>query len=246
MSSSTPEVDLMLLGGGIPGAAAAREASLRGLSVALVEKGDFASGTSSKSSKLIHGGQRYLESIELGLVRESCRERNVLSRLAPHLVRPLPFLFPVGERGAPSRALLAVGLTLYRALSAGERMGSTSYRAKGDPLIATDARDLNPEGWSGAYRYFDAQADDCLLTLAYLRDAASRGARLHSYTRVRKILRERGGRVEGVVLEAENGEAKQVFSRATVSALGPWSNELPALLGHDLPPLVRPSRGAHF
>ncbi|HWC66098.1 MAG TPA: FAD-dependent oxidoreductase [Thermoanaerobaculia bacterium] len=113
--------DVAVLGGGITGAAVAREAARRGFSVVLLEKGDFASGASSKSSKLIHGGQRYLESFRFGLVRESCLERAALSRMAPHLVRPLPFLFPIGEKGAPSRPALAAGLALYRALAAGTR-----------------------------------------------------------------------------------------------------------------------------
>jgi glycerol-3-phosphate dehydrogenase len=246
MPSSAVEFDLLILGGGITGAAVAREAALRGFLVALVEKGDFVSGTSSKSSKLIHGGQRYLESLEFRLVRESCRERGILLRLAPHLIRPLPFLFSVGERGAPSRPLLAAGLTLYRALSAGERTGPTTYRAKGDRLIDSEAPGLDPKGWRGAYRYYDAQADDCLLTLAFLRDAASRGARLHSYTRASKIIRGGGGRVAGALVEAENGQTRQVLSRATVGALGPWTNQLSALLDHDVAPLIRPSRGSHF
>ena len=239
--------DVAVLGGGITGAAVAREAARRGFSVSLFEKGDFASGTSSRSSKLIHGGQRYLESFDFRLVRESCLERAALSRLAPHLVRPLPFLFPVGEEHAPPRALLAAGLALYRALAAGTAAPGARFLAKGDPALAAEAPRLDPAGWRGAYRYFDAQADDVLLTLAFLRDAAARGARLHSYTAARRLARGSGGAVTGVDLEdARTGQRASLGARVVVAALGPWSNALSGLAGEDFPPPVRPSRGSHF
>lgn len=239
-------LDLLILGGGVTGAALAREASLAGLAVALVEKGDFASGTSSKSSKLIHGGQRYLESYELGLVRESCLERAVLSRMAPHLVRPLPFLFPVGEAGAPARPLLSLGLLLYEALAAGRNLGPKSYRRRGDAELAAEAPGLGPPGWTGAYRYFDAQADDCLLTLAFLRDAAARGAALHSYTEALRLLRGGAGSVTGAFCRTAAGRELTISARVTVAALGPWSNVLSRLAGQDFPAFVRPTRGSHF
>jgi glycerol-3-phosphate dehydrogenase len=230
MPFSRPDYDLVVLGGGITGAAAARDAARRGLSVLLLEKGDFASGTSSKSSKLIHGGQRYLESFEFRLVRESCLERAALSQMAPHLVRPLPFLFPVGGRGAPSRALLSVGLSLYRLLGAGTNPGPMEY--------LDDRR---------AYRYFDAQADDCLLTLAFLRDARAAGAELHSYTQVARI--SRGAKGEAIGVEARDllrESTDSARARVVLCALGPWSNALSELLGESIASCVRPSRGAHF
>jgi glycerol-3-phosphate dehydrogenase len=238
-------VDAVVIGGGVAGAGVARDLALRGASVALFEKGDFASGTSSKSSKLIHGGQRYLESFRFGLVRESCLERAALARMAPHLVRPLPFLFPIGEAGAPSRPALAVGLALYRALAAGTP--TLPARRLGREDAGAQAPGLDPAGWTGAYRYFDAQADDALLTLAFLRDAAERGALLRSYTAVRRISRDASGRATGV--EAEDlgtGERLSFGARVVVSALGPWSNALSALAGEELPPAVRPARGSHF
>ncbi|HET9794682.1 MAG TPA: glycerol-3-phosphate dehydrogenase/oxidase [Thermoanaerobaculia bacterium] len=244
---SSEILDVAILGGGITGAAAAREAAMRGFSVALFEKGDFASGTSSRSSKLIHGGQRYLESFDFGLVRESCLERAALSRLAPHLVRPLPFLFPVGGKGAPSKALLGVGLALYRALAAGTRSPEPRFFRRGDAAIAAEAPRLDPPGWRGAWRYFDAQADDALLTLAFLRDAAARGARLHSYTAASRLTRDRGGAVTGVEVEdVFSRERGTTVARVVVAALGPWSNGLSALAGEELPRSVRPSRGSHF
>ncbi|HKB70860.1 MAG TPA: glycerol-3-phosphate dehydrogenase/oxidase [Thermoanaerobaculia bacterium] len=239
--------DVAVLGGGITGAAVAREASRRGFSVVLLEKGDFASGASSKSSKLIHGGQRYLESFHFGLVRESCLERAALGRLAPHLVRPLPFLFPIGEASAPPRPMLAAGLALYRALAAGTRTEPARFLAKERPEVAAEAPGLDPAGWTGAYRYFDAQADDVLLTLAFLRDAAAHGARLFSYTAVLRIARAPGGDVSGVETEdRRTGERAAFGARVVVSALGPWSNALSGLVGEELPDSVRPSRGSHF
>ena len=241
------EYDVVILGGGITGAAAARDAARRGLSVLLLEKGDFASGTSSKSSKLIHGGQRYLESFDFRLVRESCLERDALSQMAPHLVRPLPFLFPVVRGRAPSRAALSAGLALYRLLGAGARPGRREFLSRGDEALLREAPGLAPGGWTGAYRYFDAQADDCLLTLAFLRDARDAGAGLRSYTEVARVTR--GAKGETIGVEARDVlRDRPVFAnaRTVVCALGPWSNALSALLGEPLAPSVRPSRGAHF
>jgi glycerol-3-phosphate dehydrogenase len=247
MPSSEPEFDLLILGGGITGAATAREAALAGLSVALIEKGDFASGTSSKSSKLVHGGLRYLEQFELGLVYESCAERAVLSHLAPHLVRPLPFLFPVGERGAPATLLLSAGLLLYGAIGAGRSLGPTRYLRRGQEVLLTESPELGPDGFRGAFRYFDAQADDCLLTLAFLRSAFERGARLRSYTEAVRLLRGRGGAVEGALCrEVETGREEVIRARVTASALGAWSNLLAQLLETELPEPVHLTRGAHF
>lgn len=244
---SSETLDVAVLGGGITGAAVAREAAMRGFSVALFEKGDFASGTSSRSSKLIHGGQRYLESFDFALVRESCLERAALARLAPHLVRPLPFLFPVGEKGAPRKPLVGIGLAVYQALAAGTRSPRARFLRRGDPAIAAETPFLDPEGMTGAWRYFDAQADDVLLTLAFLRDAEARGAGLHSYTAVRKIERGGNGAAVGVdVEEKPSGRRWTRPSRTVVAALGPWSNGLSALAGEEIAPVVRPSRGSHF
>jgi len=247
VATSENDFDIAILGGGICGAAAAREAALAGWRVVLVEKGDFASGTSSRSSKLIHGGQRYLEQLQIPLVLESCRERAVLARLAPHLVRPLPFLFPVGEAGAPARPLLAGGLALYRALAAGGNLGPTSYHRRGAARLHAEAPRLSPEGWTGAYRYFDAQADDALLTLAFLRDAANRGASLHSYTEATKILRGKGGAVAGIEARGiSTGRVLSVKCRSVICAMGPWTPALEALLGEGIHRPVRLTRGSHF
>lgn len=247
MDSSTPEFDLLILGGGVTGAAAAREAALAGWSVCLVEKGDFTSGTSSRSSKLIHGGQRYLESFQFHLVRESCVERATLARLAPHLVRPLPFIFPVGETGAPPSWLLSAGLALYQTLAAGTHPLRKEFLRLSSQLLDAEARGLAPEGWNGAFRYFDAQSDDCLLTLAFLREAGRRGAVLRSYTEVTKIVRGARGEASGVeARDVLTGKPFSARARLVVAALGPWSNSLSQLTGEELGRVVRPSRGAHF
>jgi glycerol-3-phosphate dehydrogenase len=167
--------------------------------------------------------------------------------MAPHLVRPLPFLFPVGQPGAPPKALLSLGLALYRALAAGRAPGPTRFLRSGDAVLSAEAPGLAPEGASGAYRYFDAQADDALLTLAFLRDAAARGAALRSHCPATKILRDRGGAACGVEGEdRRTGEKTCLPARLVVAALGPWSNAIGALAGEDLAPTVRPSRGSHF
>ena len=247
MPFSRIEYDLVILGGGITGAAAARDAARRGLAVLLLEKGDFASGTSSKSSKLVHGGQRYLESLDFRLVRESCLERAALSGMAPHLVRPLPFLFPVGGRGMPSRALLSIGLSLYRLLGAGAHPGRNEYVSAREPILARLTPALAPAGWTGAYRYFDAQADDCLLTLAFLRDAKAAGAELCSYTEAARITRGARGEANGVeARDLVREEEVSARGRVLLCALGPWSNGLSELLGESVGRFVRPSRGAHF
>lgn len=239
--------DLLILGGGITGAAVAREAALAGVSVALVEKGDFASGTSSKSSKLIHGGQRYLETYQFRLVRESCAERAVLARLAPHLVAPLPFLFAVGEPGAPSRGMLSLGLLLYEVLAAGHHPGPRSFLRPHDDLLIHEAPGLEPPGWKGAFRYFDAQADDVLLTIAFLRAAAARGALLLSRVEAVRLLRGAGGPVEGAVCrDRGSGREFPIRARVTIAALGPWSNGLGKIAGAALPAFIRPTRGSHF
>src|SRR3982750_3878526 len=166
--------DLLVVGGGITGAGVARDAALRGLRVALVEKNDFASGTSSRSSRLVHGGVRYLEHGQLGLVFESSRERRTLLRIAPHLVRPLAFTWPVYRGARLPRWKLAAGLTLYDALSLfrnpkhHERVGPHDVHAM-EPALRTDAL-------LGGARYWDAATDDARLTLATVLSALQAGA----------------------------------------------------------------------
>ncbi len=155
--------DLLLIGGGVTGACIARDAAMRGLAVALVEKGDFANATSAHNTKLIHGGLRYLRNFELGLVRESLKERRIWQRIAPHLVNPLPFLVPVYDGGFKGRATLAAGLTLYDLLSydrgwlddPAQRLPGHGWLGRSEALALEPA--LDAPGFEGAFRYYDAQ-----------------------------------------------------------------------------------------
>ncbi len=168
--------DVAIIGGGILGAGIARDAALRGLSVALVEKGDFASGTSSRSTKLIHGGLRYLEHLSFGLVAESCRERSILLDMAPHLVKPLSFLLPSYEDDPRSLAMLRVGMTLYDWLTPRRHPATPRHRTlSADETIAAEPS-LARERLRGAVLFYDCQMDDARLCLETVLDACRLGA----------------------------------------------------------------------
>ena len=237
---------MLVVGGGITGAAVARDAASRGLSVALVEKGDWASGTSWRSSKLVHGGLRYLRKGELGLVFESLSERARLLRLAPHLVAPLEFLFAILPGRWVSPLSLAAGLTLYDALSLGRgarwhRRLSPGQAARLEPLLAG-------ANLSGAALYSDATCDDARLTLENVLDAAAMGAVVVSRAAVEARISDRGGRAVGAsVRDVETGRRFDVRARVTVEAAGPWTASTASLFDESLSPrsLLRLSKGAH-
>ncbi len=215
------ELDAVVIGGGIAGAGVARDLALRGASVALFEKGDFASGTTSRSSKLIHGGLRYLERLDWGLVRESLRERETLRRLAPQLVRPLPFLVPVYGDSTRSLIRVRIGLRLYDWLA--PREGRERYRV----LRPVDALALEPgiraDDLRGAGYYFD----DLLLSperlcLENVLSACRHGARAFNYCEVEGVVRGRAG-IEGVrVRDLLSNRVHAVRGRVIVNAAGPW------------------------
>ncbi|WP_189170230.1 glycerol-3-phosphate dehydrogenase/oxidase [Pilimelia anulata] len=254
------EFDVVVVGGGVTGAGAAVDAASRGLRVALVEARDLAAGTSSRSSKLIHGGLRYLEQFEFGLVHEALTERGLLAtRLAPHLVRPVPFLVPLaappGVRGWPARvarrAYYGAGLALYDAFATA--MGS----GRGMPLHRHLSRDaarrlmpsLRPDVLTGAIRYHDAQMDDARMVVALARTAASLGAAVLTSARVTAITRT-AREVTGVrVTDVEDGAEYAVRARTVIAATGVWSDDISALL-RDVgvrPGLrVRASKGVHL
>ncbi|MCS6916041.1 MAG: glycerol-3-phosphate dehydrogenase/oxidase [Myxococcales bacterium] len=235
--------DVLVIGGGITGAGVARDAALRGLRVALVDKGDFAGGTSSKSSKLIHGGLRYLQQYEFGLVFEAVRERTQLLRLAPHLVRPQRFLFPAYRGQYPGLLTLGCGLWVYEALSwFSSPARHRSYRQR--QLLELEPG-LRAEGLRGGMVYFDSVTDDARLTLENLLDARDHGAVILSYARVTGLLRS--GVVRGAVVEDAlgSGVSTVVRARLTVNATGPWSDQLLALGGRRGQPLLRPTKGVH-
>jgi glycerol-3-phosphate dehydrogenase len=236
------EFDLLIIGGGITGTAIARDAVMRGLSVALLEKGDFAAGTSSRSSKMVHGGLRYLKGGHVRLVREALHERGVLLRLAPHLVQPVPFLFPVYDSGADGRLKLRLGLTAYDVLAGSERLTrhaalSREQTMETEPLLRYD-------GLQGAFRFSDCLVNDARLTLATARSAASRGAAAINYAHVTGLQRA-GERVTGVLFRDKvTGQEHSVRARVTVNAAGPWVDELRAIAGEA--PMLRPTKGVHI
>lgn len=247
---SGEEFDLLVVGGGITGAGVAFDAATRGLRVALVEKDDFASGTSSRSSKLIHGGLRYLAHLELGLVRESLRERGVLQSIAPHLVRPTQFLIP---RYGKRRLLAArVGLDVYDALAIGSRF------PRHRKVDAKDVLRMAPalhEDVGGGLLYWDARTDDTRLTWAVIRSAAEHGAVVANHAEVVELLRTgpvvtgRGptGRVCGARLrDRETGEELEVRARSVVNATGVWSDHLQRLEDAGHTDDIRPSKGIHL
>ena len=225
------DYDVVIVGGGMAGAGAARDLALRGLSVALVDKGDFASATTSRSSKLIHGGLRYLELWDLGLVRESLTEREHLGRLAPHLVRPLPFLVPIYRDSSRGLIKVRIGLTLYDWLTPGRTR--ERYRV----LRAVDALSLEPcirsDDLRGAGYYFD----DLLLyperlCLENVLSAARHGARVFNYAQVEEIRRDAHGVPAGVrVRDLLGGGVVTLGARVIVNASGPWVDELRAMGG---------------
>jgi glycerol-3-phosphate dehydrogenase len=236
-------VDVLVVGGGVTGAGIALDAATRGLSVALVERGDFASGTSSRSSKLIHGGLRYLEQRNFHLVREALHERRLLlSVIAPHLVRAIPFLLPV--RNPWERSYYGAGIALYDGLS-GWSPEMPRHRHLGRRAIVEAAPALREGEFVGAIRYYDAQTDDARFALAVLRTALGHGAKAVSRTAVTGFLGD--NRVEGVtVRDVESGADMTIRAGATILAAGVWSRQLEELADVASPIAVRASKGVHL
>jgi glycerol-3-phosphate dehydrogenase len=238
--------DIVVCGGGITGAGIARDAALRGLRVALLEQRDFGSGTSSKSSKLIHGGLRYLQQGNFRLVFEGTSERAVQMKVAPHLVRPIPFLVPVYRGQANGLATIDAGLWLYDALALFRvpRLHRT-YRGERarrlEPALATD-------GLRGIVEYYDCLTDDARLVLENILDAKALGADVRSYTRVTELVRDRGGRIVAVRAEDQlTGAVDELATKTVVIAAGPWTDALlPALHVGDARRLLRPTKGVHI
>ena len=240
--------DLLVVGGGINGAGIARDAALRGLAVALVERDDFASGTSSRSSRLIHGGIRYLEHGYLHLVFEASRERRTLLRVAPHLVRPLEFTWPVYAGARVPGWKLRAGLLLYDALSLFRNVANHTGLSAAEVLEREPA--LRQDRLTGGAAYYDAATDDARLTLANALAAAEAGAAVANHAAVRAWLRDHAGdgaRVIGAVVEdTGTGERVEVRARVVVNATGPWADVLRRQEEPDTPPAVRGTKGVHI
>ncbi|WP_307849795.1 glycerol-3-phosphate dehydrogenase/oxidase [Qaidamihabitans albus] len=236
--------DLVVIGGGVVGAGTALDAATRGLRVALVEARDLASGTSSRSSKLFHGGLRYLEQLEFGLVREALRERELmLTTLAPHLVKPVSFLYPLTHR-LWERPYTAAGLLLYDTMGGARSVPGQKHLTKAGALRTVPA--LKRNALIGGIRYFDAQADDARHTMTVARTAAHYGAVVRMSTQVVDFLRE-ADRVSGVRLrDVEDGRETEVQANAVINCTGVWTDELQRLSGSRGRFRVRASKGVHI
>jgi glycerol-3-phosphate dehydrogenase len=236
--------DLVVIGGGVVGAGTALDAATRGLRVALVEARDLASGTSSRSSKLFHGGLRYLEQLEFGLVREALRERELmLTRLAPHLVKPVSFLYPLTRR-IWERPYTAAGLLMYDSMGGARSVPGQKHLTRAGALRMVPA--LKRSALIGGIRYYDAQADDARHTMTVARTAAHYGAVIRTSTQVVGFIRE-ADRVSGVrVHDVENGRETEVRANAVINCTGVWTDELQHMSGSRGRFRVRSSKGVHI
>ncbi len=239
-------VDVLVVGGGITGAGIARDAARRGLSVAVVEMNDVAFGTSSRSSKLIHGGLRYLEAYEFSLVFESVSERRILQDIAPHLVNPLGFVFPVYRGARRQLWLINAGMWLYDGLSL---FRSPKIHKNLKPReVAQIEPAVKQDGLKGAPLYYDCSTDDARLTLETSLDAIESGAVVATWAKVTSFLKTESGRVRGVVVEdVLGGGTKEIEARTVINATGPWTDQTIAMSnglreGH----ILRPTKGVHI
>jgi glycerol-3-phosphate dehydrogenase len=245
---SSRELDILVIGGGIVGSGAALDAATRGLSVGLVEAQDFGSGTSSKSSKLVHGGIRYLEQLDFHLVREALTERGLLLKhLAPHLVKPIRFLYPT-THPVWERAYIGAGMMLYDSLSyAGGTPGVGHHKHMSKRQIELAAPSIKRDALVGGMYYFDGRVDDAKYVVNLVRTASHYGALVASRTKVESFLRE-GDRVVGVVArDLETGNTLEIRARQVINATGVWTGETQKMVGEDAGRLrVRASKGVHI
>ena len=240
-TASSDPLDLLVVGGGITGAGIALDAASRGASVGLVERFDFASGTSSKSSKLVHGGLRYLEQREFGLMREACTERDLLRRLAPHLVEPLAFVLPVSGRS--NRAKFGVGLWAYDALASFKNLKLHKHLDGPETEALVPAL---PNGKvHGGYIYYDCKTDDVRLVMENLIQAARYGATSVNHCAVRD-LDPAGDSCTAVVEDTVTGSMFDVSARRVIVAAGVWADHVESLASHRAEPRLRPSKGIHL
>ena len=239
------EVDVVVIGGGITGAGIVRDAARRGLRVVLFEQNDIAYGTSSRSSKLIHGGLRYLESYEFSLVFESVSERRVILDLAPHLVNPLAFLFPVYQGARKSLRMITAGMWLYDGLALFR--SPKRHRSLKPSEVAEEEPALRQEGLQGAPMYYDCSTDDARLTLETVIDAVQNGGVAVNWARVDALTKSDQGRVSGVVVRnMRDGGLREVKAHTVINATGPWTDEVLAMAGPRASKMLRPTKGIHI
>jgi glycerol-3-phosphate dehydrogenase len=242
--------DVVIIGGGVTGAGVAREAALRGLKVALIDKQDFAAGTSSRSSKLAHGGFRYLTKGEFGLVRESTTERNWLRNHFPHNVRPLSFLFVTHEGGKYGKGIMRVGVWLYDLLS-NTFSKFKNYKKhrflKPEEFKEMESAYKSEKPVSGAAFFYDTNIDDARLTIESIKEAVIRGADAINYIEFKSFLKEEG-RIVGIkCLDLENNGELEIYGKQVVNATGIWTDEIIEDYPEDVPkPVIRPTKGVHI
>lgn len=237
--------DLAIIGGGINGAGIARDAASRGMKVALIEANDFASGTSSRSSKLIHGGIRYLENLEFGLVFEALSERQLLFEIAPHLVHPLRFVLPIYKTGRVPAWKMSLGMWFYDALSLWEAPDLHTFF---DPQEThQELPSLQTEKLEGAFAYYDAYMDDDRLVHETMRSARALGAEIANYTKATGTRLGPDGKIEALECEdLHSGKKFSIKARHFIGGVGPWTDKLGADLFKDWKSLLRPSKGVHL
>ena len=246
---ATKTYDLVVIGAGMTGAGVALDAASRGLSVALIDRGDIASGTSSKSSKMVHGGLRYLQQKEFKLVYENLRERQRLLENAPFLVRPLPFLIPIFANNAVMRKTLvkAYGsaLRLYD-ITGGWRIGKR-YKKITPTDAASHLPTLNTHNLEAAFIYMDARGDDARVALSICRSAAlDFNADVATYVRALSVTRNDAGDVNGVVCRDElSGKEIKISTRSMVNASGVWADDVFTMVNHDATHHIKPAKGIH-
>jgi len=240
------DVQLLIVGGGVNGAGIARSAARRGLSCVVVEQDDIASGTSSRSSKLVHGGLRYLEQLEFSLVFEAVSERRILMDIAPHLVNPLGFLFPVFKGDRRGLSTITAGMVLYDGLSLFR--SPKLHRRLNKKQVAKEEPALRQDGLKGAPLYYDCSTDDARLTLENALDAADHGAVVATHASVIGFLRDENGRIEGAtVRDRFTGETKEVRASVVINATGPWTDSILAMAGKEEgADLLRTTKGVHI
>lgn len=237
--------DLLVIGGGITGAGVAREAALRGLGVALVEARDFAFATSSRSTKLIHGGLRYLKNFEFRLVREAVEERQHLLHMAPHLVKATPFLFPVYEGDADTLFMLNIGLTIYDHFAG--RTNPIPHRMYKRNQVLKLEPSLRAEGLTGGAIYADSRTDDGRLTLEVMQSAVQYGAAVANYVQVMELLKDGGGKIVGArAVDHVSGAEVEIRADRVLAAAGPWADAIRRLDDPGLPQILRTTKGVHL
>lgn len=236
--------DVLIIGGGITGGVSVRDAALRGLKTALIEKNDFAWGTSSRSTKLLHGGLRYLERFEFGLVREACRERELMLKLAPHLAHPCPFLY-LQYQGYPEGMLkLKAGLMFYDMVSGNPKV--RKHKMLNSKKLLQIEPHLNKEGLKGCGYYFDFLTDDARLTIDTIKSGAEAGADVANYVEAIGFVEE-NGRIAGVkVKDQVSGEEGVIKARQVINTGGPWCDKVRCLEDGVSDIRLRPTKGVHI